>query len=193
MPFSKLMTDVVSLIKKNGDRTDDIQASVQDKLIFINGLNILIEPGDLIYRKMSNGAEETYKVIDPGFHEKFHMIHAGYQIKHKKLGLPEARKAIKNITYNNTVNIHGDNKGIAVSGNKNNSTMEDTEFSKNFTQLINLVQELDISDKKQVLQSLNDKKDNKIELQTYLGTLLTRGAEVTTLVPVVGALLGLIG
>jgi len=193
MPFSKLMTDVVSLIKKNGDRTDDIQASVQDKLIFINGLNILIEPGDLIYRKMSNGAEETYKVIDPGFHEKFHMIPAGYQIKHKKLGLPEARKAIKNITYNNTVNIHGDNKGIAVSGNKNNSTMEDTEFSKNFTQLINLVQELDISDKKQVLQSLNDKKDNKIELQTYLGTLLTRGAEVTTLVPVVGALLGLIG
>jgi hypothetical protein len=49
---------------------------------------------------MSNGGEETYRVLDPGFHERFHAIPAGYQMKVVKLGLPEAAKHIQHITYN---------------------------------------------------------------------------------------------
>lgn len=98
--FSSLLKDKVSLIKQNGDRIDDIKASVQSKKIFIQRSDILIETGDLIHRKMSNGGEETYEVIDPGFHERHGSIPAGYQMTHKKLGLPEAQRAIQNITYN---------------------------------------------------------------------------------------------
>lgn len=100
--FDELLNDVVSLVKKDGSRKEGIKASVQKKKIFVQGSNFLIEPGDFIQRKMSNGGEETYEVIDPGFHEKFLDIPAGYQMEVRKLGLPEARKAIGSITYNIT-------------------------------------------------------------------------------------------
>lgn len=193
MPFSDLMTDIVSLIKKDGARVDNIQSSVQDKKIFIDRSDILIESGDFIHRKMSNGAEETYEVIDPGFHEKFHGIPAGYQMRCKKLGLPEAKKIIQETTYNNTINIHGDNQGVAVLGNKNHSNIGNIELDKKLIDLIKAIEASNLEDKNKVIKDLNDKKDNRIDLQSYLGKLLTRGAEVTTLTPVVASILGLIG
>ena len=102
MGFAALMTDTVSVLKQNGQTFEGIRASVQSDKIFIQGTEPLIEIGDLIRRKMSNGAEETFRVLDPGFHEKFHSIPAGYQMRVVKLGVPEAAKAMQNITYNIT-------------------------------------------------------------------------------------------
>ena len=55
-------------------------------------------------RQVSNGADETYEVIDPGFHEKIHEIPAGYQMDVRKLGVPEAKSAIHSVIYNVTGN-----------------------------------------------------------------------------------------
>ena len=104
MALDRLFTDTVTLIKKDGTRVEGIRASVQSKKIFIQGHEPLIESGDLVQRKMSNGAEETYEVIDPGFHEKWNRIPAGYQMDVRKLGVPEAKSAIHSITYNVTGN-----------------------------------------------------------------------------------------
>ncbi len=100
MSFNLLLTDTVTLVKKNGDTYSGIKASVQKGKIFIERSDIFIETGDLIQRKMSNGGQETYEVIDPGFHEKFYAIPAGYEMDVKKLGLPEAKEAIQSTTYN---------------------------------------------------------------------------------------------
>lgn len=100
MSFNDLMTDTVNLLKRDGKVISNISSSVQKNKIFIQRSDILIETGDLIQRSMSNGAEETYKVIDPGFHEKFHSIPASYQMDVIKLGLPEAKAAVQHITYN---------------------------------------------------------------------------------------------
>ena len=104
MAFSRLLTDTVTLIKQDGTTVEGIRASVQSKQIFIQGQQPLIESGDLVQRKMSNGAEETYEVIDPGFHERFGRIPAGYQMNVRKLGVPEAKSAIHSVTYNVTGN-----------------------------------------------------------------------------------------
>lgn len=190
MKFSRHMIDNISLIKKDGERIDNIKASVQSKKIFIMQSDILIEIGDLIQRKMSNGGEETYEVIDPVFYEKSHGIPAHYQIKHRKLGLPEAKKAVQNITYNQNIHIGGNNNGMAISGNQN--TIINSEFEKKFTQLIQTIRKTNIEDKNQIIQNLNENKNNKIELQKYLGILLSRSAEITTLAPVIGSLLGVL-
>lgn len=100
MGFAALMTDTVSVLKQNGDSFEGIKASVQSDKIFIEGAQPYIEAGDLVRRKMSNGGEETFKVLDPGFHEEFHPIPAGYQMKVVKLGVPGAARHIQNITYN---------------------------------------------------------------------------------------------
>jgi len=116
MPFSSLLIDTVSLLRKNGEKIEGIKASVQSNKIFIMRNDFLIEPGDIIQRHMSNGGEETFTVIDPGFHEGLggaSGIPAGYQMVVKKMGIPEAEKAIQRFTYN----ISGTNARV-----NNNST-----------------------------------------------------------------------
>jgi hypothetical protein len=66
-----LLTDRISILKADGLRRDGIPASVQGRKIFIDQAEPLIESADLVVRKMSNGGEETFRVIDPGFHEAF--------------------------------------------------------------------------------------------------------------------------
>ena len=123
-----MLNDTVALLKKSGDRVEGIKASVQSKKTFINRADILIETGDLIQRNMSNGGEETYEVIDPGFHENFHGIKAHYQISHRKLGLPEAKSAIQNITYNiSGTNARVNNHSIDNSTNISNINEDITE------------------------------------------------------------------
>ncbi|MEZ8145891.1 hypothetical protein A1OW_18225 [Enterovibrio norvegicus] len=120
----ELHRDTVTLLKLNGDEINNIKASVQRGMTFIKGSNILIETGDLIRREMSNGAVETYEVIDPGFHEGGSLIGAGYQIIHKNLGLPEAEKAIQNITYNLSGNSKFNNNSVDNSTNNYNYNSE---------------------------------------------------------------------
>jgi hypothetical protein len=127
VPFSSLMRDKVSVLKNNGEVFDEVQASVQSKKTFIQRSDILIETGDLIQRLMSNGAIETYEVIDPGFHEGLGGIPAGYQIVHKNLGLPEAKKAIQSITYN----LSGANSRV-----NNNSVDNSTNILNNNSELL---------------------------------------------------------
>ncbi|WP_040365917.1 hypothetical protein [Desulfuromonas acetoxidans] len=100
MPFRQMMTDNIKVIKADGQEVEGLKASVQSKGIYLMQSDVLIEPNDLIQRIMSNGGTETFKVIDPGFHEGVHSIPAHYQMKVQKLGIPEAEKAIQSITYN---------------------------------------------------------------------------------------------
>ncbi|MBF0645653.1 hypothetical protein HTZ97_08110 [Desulfuromonas acetoxidans] len=95
-----MMTDNIKVIKADGQEVEGLKASVQSKGIYLMQSDVLIEPNDLIQRIMSNGGTETFKVIDPGFHEGVHSIPAHYQMKVQKLGIPEAEKAIQSITYN---------------------------------------------------------------------------------------------
>jgi hypothetical protein len=133
MPFSEFMNDTVSLVKKDGTKINGLKASVQRNKIFMNAGKLLIEPEDLIQRIMSNGGEEMYRVIDPGFYEAFHGIPANYQMTVHKLGIPEAKQAIHSVTYN----ITGNNARINQSSidNSTNIIQIDTATQKYFDEL----------------------------------------------------------
>src|SRR5262252_7666344 len=100
MSFADLMTDTVDLLKKDRSKVEGLKASVQRNKIFMDAGKLVVESGDLILRRMSNGAQETYEVIDPGFYESLGSIAANYQMQVKKLGTPEANRAVQSITYN---------------------------------------------------------------------------------------------
>tara|TARA_Y100000296_G_scaffold87324_1_gene132140 strand:+ start:14362 stop:14946 length:585 start_codon:yes stop_codon:yes gene_type:complete len=105
--FSRLLNDTVSILKPDGATSPTLKAAISKNQITLENV-FLIEPGDLVVRTMSNGGTETFRVIDPGFKEKFHAIPAHYQMQVEKLGLPEAKAAVKSITYN----IHGNNARV---------------------------------------------------------------------------------
>ncbi|PTT72886.1 hypothetical protein DBR26_04265, partial [Pseudomonas sp. HMWF007] len=98
--FEDFMNDAITVQKQNGDKVEGLKASVQSTLITLNQPSVVVEIGDLIERRMSNGATETYEVLDPVFYEDFHGIPAHYQLKVRKLGLPEAKARVQSITYN---------------------------------------------------------------------------------------------
>lgn len=111
--------DKVSLIKQDGSRVDEIASTVSGSdLIVIKGGKQIIDIGDLLVRKLSNGAEETYQVVDPKYYETT-PGGAGphYQLKVKKLGVPEAAAAVQHIVYN----VSGNNSRVNV-GSVDNST-----------------------------------------------------------------------
>lgn len=102
MPFRKMMKDTIDLLKQDGTRKNGIKGSVQKGKIITFDSSIVIDPSDLLIRATSNGAEETYEVIDPVFHEKHGSIPANYQIEVRKLGVPEAKQHVQSITFNVT-------------------------------------------------------------------------------------------
>lgn len=118
MPFADLMNDNVELLKADGTRKPNLKAVVTSGKIVMDANDITIEPGDLVIRRMSNGAEETYRVIDPCFYEAFHGIKAHYQMRVQKLGLPEAKTAVQSIAYH-------------ISGNNNRINQNSTDNSSN--------------------------------------------------------------
>ena len=120
--FDEFHTDNISIIKSNGQRYDGLKASVQRDKIYFEDSSILVEPRDLIQRNMSNGGVETFEVIDPGFVESIMDFEAHYQMRVRKMGIPEAEKAVRNITYN----ISGANARVnnhSVDNSINNATI----------------------------------------------------------------------
>ena len=186
MAFNDLMTDTVNLLKKDGKVISNISSSVQKNKIFIQRSDILIETGDLIQRSMSNGAEETYKVIDPGFHEKLHSIPAGYQMDVIKLGLPEAKTAVQHITYNvSGVNNRFNQNSIDNSVNVVNSNLE---VQEHISSLRDEIDKLSLSKEEQqasyevidvVEAQFEGGKPSKTVVQTLLNGLPNAGSVAT--------------
>lgn len=84
MALAQLMRDTLSLVKRDGNRTDGIKGSVQKDKIFIHRSDIAIEKGDLLIRRMPHGGVEEYIVIEPNFRQGLGSIPAGYQAEVRK-------------------------------------------------------------------------------------------------------------
>ncbi|SEF28489.1 hypothetical protein ABL840_26780 [Variovorax sp. NFACC27] len=110
--------DTVDLLKQDGTRVSGIPCTVDSSMVYMKA-DHRVDPGDLIFRAIPNGAEETYQVIDPVFYKGTVGIGPHYQIKVKKLGIPEARSAVQHITYtvtgnNARVNVNSVDNSINV-------------------------------------------------------------------------------
>ena len=151
MSFDDFMTDNISVRKQNGDLLKDLKASVQRNKIFLDRSDVLIEPRDLIERRASNGAIETFEVLDPGYHEAVQGFEAHYQMSVRKLGLPEAKQRIESITYNFT----GHNARI-----NNHSVDQSTNVINIGTDLREHVEGL-----RQVIQDLTDNQQKQDALE----------------------------
>jgi len=69
MSFGSLMRDKVTLIKKDGNRFENIRASVQSNKIFTDDPAIQIEDGDVFERTLPNGIVERYDILDAGYRQ----------------------------------------------------------------------------------------------------------------------------
>ena len=82
--FQSLKNDRVTLVKKDGQRFENLSASVQTGLILTDNPEIPIEDGDQFERQLPSGIVDVYTVVDSGFQQSFHSIPAHYQSKVRK-------------------------------------------------------------------------------------------------------------
>lgn len=68
MPFSDMMNDLVTLVKKSGEvHRENIKALVSDNSVHIMDGKLPIEKDDHLLRPLPNGLVEDYIVVSPGF------------------------------------------------------------------------------------------------------------------------------
>lgn len=103
-----MFNDNIALIKSSGDREDGINASVQGSIIYTKRTDIMVEPHDHILRRLPNGSEEQYEVLDPVFHTSPGGNSSHYEIKCRKLGVASENKVISV----NTFHVSGNNARI---------------------------------------------------------------------------------
>lgn len=83
------------------------------------------------------------------------------------------------INYHHNISVGGDNNII------------NSEFDKKFHELITAINNSNIQDKQLILEELNNNKNNEISFKKSLGTVITKGAEVASIVSAAIALLNL--
>lgn len=103
--------DTIFIINQNGDRSDLIEANVQDNKIFIHRTDVNVEDGDKIHRVVEGRKDEIYVVISAGYKKEFSGIPAHYQCTVKKeSALLNEQKNSGHTVYN--YNLHGDHNRV---------------------------------------------------------------------------------
>lgn len=193
--FDDFATDNISIIKSNGQRYDGLRASVQRDKIFFENASILVEPCDLIQRNMSNGGVETFEVIDPGFVEAIMDFDAHYQMRVRKMGIPEAEKAVRSITYN----ISGANARVnnhSVDNSINNVTIN-PEVSSLIAALRSELSKLGLSSQEmaevgEVVDEVETQLSAQTPKRTVIKSLLAALPHVETVASISASILGMV-
>lgn len=197
MPFLSMMKDKIQVLKSDGTTSIEMNASVQSKGIYLMRSDILVEPSDLIQRVMSNGGIETFQVIDPGFHEGAGgSIPAHYQMKVKKLGLPEAEKAIQSITYN----ISGSNARVNNNSTDNSSNVVNinNELSSSLEALKAEISRIELSAKEkeeaiEVVAAIEEQCKNKKPSKVVVNALIKSLPNAASIASIGSLIISLLG
>ncbi|WP_164469886.1 hypothetical protein [Aliarcobacter cryaerophilus] len=175
--FSMLLKDKLKLIKKNGEIIEQIQGSVQKNKIYIMRGDILIEKDDIIERFMSNGGIETFQVINPNFYEKHNSISAHYQLEVVNSNNIKELKSKNNHSSHIYNNINVRNAGIISTGSNSTNIYNENNINK----LIEEIKKLNLKDEKQIISDLEASKIDNEKAKVTLGSLLSKGSEVSSI------------
>jgi hypothetical protein len=178
MPSESLMRDRIDLLKKDGGRFENLNASVQGNRVYMNAGKLHVEPGDLIVRHMSIGADETYEVTDPEFFEGLGGFPPNYQMHVRRLDRLEATQAVQGVTYN----INGANARVNQGSTDNsiNMAVPDSQALDLLRQLQSEVEALSLDDDERasaldllsaVQNQLADGRPSRTVLSALLGAL----------------------
>ena len=94
--------DIVSVIKGDGRRWDEVFATVDRKLIVIDTDDIPLEEGDRVERKLRKGIVERYLVLEAVYYDGFGGIPPHYQLQVQKDTTIPRRSGTGSVVYNVT-------------------------------------------------------------------------------------------
>jgi hypothetical protein len=185
--MDSLMHDRITLIKNNGERHENIHASVQFPKIYVMGDRWQFDENDKIERHLSNGRIEIFIVIEPNYLEGGNLSH--YELKVRRANSNQMSNSIPYIS------VHGDNARVNI--NSSDSSVNVADKSKNnlklFEDLIDLVKTKIVDDEKRdsLIKKIKEMKENvgtKSFMEKYQEFISCAADHMTILAPFIPAL-----
>lgn len=134
--FKTLMNDRVTLVKRSGQRYENLHAAVQSKLILTENVGVPIEDGDVFERTQPSGIVEAFEIVDAGFHQAFHGMPAHYQSKVEKRSARPRPSSSPQVVYN----LIGANARVNIASNDSSTNVVNVESNVLFQNLRNAVE-----------------------------------------------------
>ncbi len=100
MPGLSMMGNVISILKRSGERIDEVEACVLRDMIIIKRSDVTVGMGDLMIRRISNGDDEVYEVLKTVFFKESQFFTASCHIETKRLNFFDGENTIQDITRN---------------------------------------------------------------------------------------------
>ena len=155
--FQSLKNDRVTLVKKDGQRFENLTASVQAGLILTDNPKIPIEDGDRFERQLPSGIVDVFTVLDSGFQQGLHGMPAHYQSKVRKNTAespPSPRPAAGPQVVNNLI---GPNTRVNIQSSDSSTNVVSVESAVLFDNLREAIQKfsLDSTLARQLIQNVN--------------------------------------
>lgn len=144
--LNRFMSDRVTLVKKDGQRIEDIPANVQTKKIFIDDASIPIEEEDKIVRTLPNGLVESYVVLDRGYYGAFGGLKAHYQVEVRKETRPQTESG-KTTIYN----LHGANSRVNIGSHDASTNIVNVTEQTLFAEMQRVAAEIADPDQRNVI------------------------------------------
>lgn len=191
--FSEFMTDKIFIIKKDGTKSKELKASVQSNKIHLDDTSILIEPDDIVERIMSNGGIEQYQVIDPCFFEAFHGIGAHYQMKVRKMGLPQKQYTSQTV-YNIGDNAKIYNQSVDMSINIHNQNAEIVKILDELkSEIEKISNELERQEALEIYDEIREQCVSEKPKRTVLNVLINSLPPIDNVVSIANSLMSIFG
>ena len=154
--FGKLLNDRVTLIKKDGQRFENLSASVQPGLIFTDNPKIPIEDGDQFERQLPSGIVEVFTVVDLGFQQGGVTIPAHYQSKVRKNTAESPRSPRPAAEPQVVYNLIGPNARVNIQSSDSSTNVVSVESAVLFDDLRETIREssLDSTVEQQLIQNV---------------------------------------
>ena len=154
--FGKLLNDRVTLVKKDGQRFENLSASVQPGLIFTDNPKIPIEDGDQFERQLPSGIVEVFTVVDLGFQQGGVTIPAFYQAKVRKNTAESPRSPRPAAEPQVVYNLIGPNARVNIQSSDSSTNVVSVESAVLFDDLRETIREssLDSTVEQQLIQNV---------------------------------------
>ncbi|MBU3128738.1 hypothetical protein [Clostridium tagluense] len=173
-------SDIIVLLKENGERYENIKADVQTKIIFINDASLPIEEGDKLLRTLPNGLVESYSVIDRGYYNSMGGFGAHYQVKVSK---EKGTLTKSNVT--NNYHADGNNARINIDSNDNskNNVKYQNDNEKTFKELREVILS-NIENNTDILKSIEEMElnQNQPSFKDSFNNFISRSADYMTII-----------
>ena len=137
MPLTGFPRAEITIVGADGTEKGKVRATLTSDLAVVDDTRLQIEINDEVRRRLPNGAEEAFIVLEPTFYDAFHGIRAHYQLKLRRKGANEQRITASHVT------VSGANARVNISSQdySTNTSINSDEFGRLRAALIDAVQD----------------------------------------------------